>query len=667
MPHSGEGDSQVPGSTFDALRSHAPYLLLLAAAAIGWTWPLAIHFRSHIPGTPGDNFSFVWNLWWMRHALENRAAGFFHSTYLFFPFGVDLVNHPHTALQGLIAATLLARVSVVEAENLYIVLSVCLNAVAAYALAFDLTRQRRPALLAGIAFGGSPYIAAHLYGHFDLLAAWVIPLFAWCFRRASLKGSGKAAVGCGVCVAVAAYSAYYYVVYLALFAVAYSLASLVVEARGGWVERREESTAAFTCRLVAVAGLAADLFLMIWIALTGGTTMRLGAAEVSVRGVQNPLLLMWVLIVVWSVTRWRLRRGLFRSTPEQRWRSVQALTITAAVFAVLAMPLVVQAVRLAISGRYVSQRYFWRSAPRGIDLTSLVMGNPFHPLLGAPIIRAYAAFGLNRIEQVAWIGFVPVLVLLLRRGQWWDPREARRWTIVLGIFLVWALGPFLTVAGRDLGLPLPEMFARFVPLVDNARVPGRAMVVVYLALGVLMAQRLSALRRGAVFEWALIALLAVDYLGAPMPLTALDRPAIYEQLASVRDDSPVIEVPFGIGDGLFAGIGSQDRRVLYYATIHGHPLLGGYIGRMPPGAAQAYAAMPIVGNLLRLSSGQPAAEEPDTAAVPFRYLVLDTETAAPELVIYVRDTLDMDLIGSSNGRELYAVQGVKTPNLHASR
>src|SRR6266550_3974398 len=114
--------------------SHVPYVLLLAAAALVWTWPLAIHFHDHIPGTPGDNFSFLWNLWWMRHVLADHAAGFFHSNYLFFPFGVDLANHPHTALQGLISATLLSPLSIVEAENLYIIISIFLNAAAAYAL-----------------------------------------------------------------------------------------------------------------------------------------------------------------------------------------------------------------------------------------------------------------------------------------------------------------------------------------------------------------------------------------------------------------------------------------------------------------------------------------------------------------------------------------------------
>jgi hypothetical protein len=256
---------------------------------------------------------------------------------------------------------------------------------------------------------------------------------------------------------------------------------------------------------------------------------------------------------------------------------------------------------------------------------------------------------------------------------------------------VWALGPFLTIAGIDVGLPLPQALARFVPLVENARMPGRAMVCVYLALGVLMVLRVtvaglkpcatdanpigSASQQGTVAQgfspaavWAILGLLAFDYLHAQNPLTPLDRPAVYEQLATIDDAGAVIEAPFGIGDGLSIGRGSQERRLLYHATIHGHPVVGGYIGRMPPQIAQAYDAMPVVGNLLRLSNGEEAIEEREPIAVlPFRYLVLDTTTAAPELVDYIRRTLDMDLISSAQGKELYAVQGVRPANIRASR
>lgn len=522
-----------------------------------WTWPLALHFRDHIPGLGGDNYSLLWNLWWMRKALASPELEFFHSNFLFNPFGVDLITHPHTALQSYVSATALAAVTLIEVENLYIIVSVFLNTLCAYALVFDIVRRRGPALLAGFAFGGSPYIAAQLMGRFDLLTAWVIPLFALLFRRALKGGRIGPAVASGACVAVAAYSAYDHVVYLAVFAVAYTLAA------------------------------------------------------------------------------WRFQRP----PAESLWRGIQGLMIATAVFAVLALPLIVQAFRLVASGRYVGQAHFWRGAPRGVEMLAPLIGNPFHPLYGGAASRFYEDLGIDRIEAAGWIGIVPILVLMLWRGKWLDSEEARRWKIVLTVFAVLALGPVVAV--------------------------GRPMVVVYLALGVLMGLRLAVRTPG--YIWIFTALLALDYLHAPIPLTALDRPAVYQQLGSINDSGAVIEVPFGIGDALTRGIGNQNRRLLYYATIHGHPVVGGYIGRMPPLVAQAYDAMPVVGNLLRLSSGREALEENAPPALPFRYLVLDTAAATPDLVEYVGSTLDMDLIASGDGKELYAVQGVKSSTLRATR
>ncbi|MSO55351.1 MAG: hypothetical protein EXQ55_00250 [Acidobacteria bacterium] len=642
-------------------REHIPVLLLFVGLSIVWTWPLALHFRDHIPGQPGDNYSFLWNLWWMRKALSTPDLAFFQSSYLFSPFGVDLVNHPHTALQGYISATALAGLTVIEAENLYIIVSVFLNAACAYALAFDIFRQRRLALLVGVAFGGSPYIAAHLLGHFDLLTAWVLPLFALLLRRALNHGGIRAAVGCGVCAAIAAYSAYYHVVYLALFALSYTIA--------GWgivrVSRapRPDRPALFTARLAILGLMALDVFLILLIAMSGGTSFSVAGVSISARGLHNPMLILWLLAFGWILTKWRVIVRLQRPQAEAFWRGVQALMIAAAVFTVACLPLIAHAFSLASSGRYVSQVYFWRSAPRGVDTLAPVMGNPFHPVYGGGVSRLYDDLGLDRIEAVGWLGIVPIVVLMLGRGKWIDSGEAKRWKIVLVVFAIWALGPFVTAAGFDMGLPLPQALARFVPIVENARMPGRAMVFVYLALAMLMAMRLATL--SSRFTWAVIVLVALDYLHAPIPLTALDRPAVYEQLASIDDNGAIVEVPFGIGDGLTTGRGSQDRRLLYHATIHGHPVVGGYIGRTPPMVARAYDVMPVVGNLLRLSNGEEAIPEQPPGALPFRYLVLDTKAASTELIDYVRSTLDMDLITSGGGKELYAVQGVKSSSLHA--
>jgi hypothetical protein len=53
-----------------------------------------------------------------------------------------------------------------------------LNFVAAYGLAWHFTRRAAAAMLAAVVFGWSPYVNAHLLGHFNLVAAWVLPLCA---------------------------------------------------------------------------------------------------------------------------------------------------------------------------------------------------------------------------------------------------------------------------------------------------------------------------------------------------------------------------------------------------------------------------------------------------------------------------------------------------------
>jgi len=326
---------------------------------------------------------------------------------------------------------------------------------------------------------------------------------------------------------------------------------------------------------------------------------------------------------------------------------------------VLAFPLLWQALQLIRHGQYVSQTYQWRSAPRGIDLLAPLLGHPFHPMTGRLTSAAFTVMHLDRIEGVAWIGMVPLVVLLMGTNRpTGGHAEARLWWAVVCVFALWSAGPYLTIAGFDTGLRLPEILMRFVPFVSNARVPGRAMVVVYLALGVLTAIRLAGapgrLSRPAL-QWTFVVLLAFEFLDAPILLTMLDRPPVYARLAEAEMGA-VCEAPFGIGDGL-GGVGSQDRATLYYATIHQHPLVGGYIGRMPPNSLEWYARSAVVSVLLRLSVDQrtPLPAIAGSMSSPCRYIVLNRGTASAALAQFVR-SLPGELLVATPDRELYRLR-----------
>jgi hypothetical protein len=638
---------------------HLGPLALFAALAVAWTWPLTRHLHDTVPGHPGDNYSFLWNLWWMRHVLATPGLAYFHTTYLFHPFGAMIANHPNTALPAIIAATLLKPASVVTAQNLLLLAYVFANMATMYALAWDITRHRRASVLAAVVFGLSPFLAVHLLGHFDLVAAWVLPAFALALGRAVRDGSNTAAAVAGGVLAATAYIAYYYVVYEGLFAAVYLAASV----DGFRIARatRPQPSAVQWLRASCAAGATASAAIAIAILLTGGGAFEERGMRVSTTTPQNALTLMWTFALGGLACGWRASLTV---DPASRVRLRRAAAVTwrvAAVFLAGATPLFRQAARLIAGGDYVTPRYGWRSIPHGVDLLAPLLGHPLHPLMAAVSGSAYAALRQDPVEAIGWIGIVPAALLVAgRRARLHTaaPREVRVWWILAIAFAIFALGPFLTIGGFDSGLKLPEILVRYVPFASNARMPGRAIVGVYMALAVLIADSIGAASgplRSAALQWLLVGLVAFEYWDAPIRLTPLDRPAVYAALAAAAPGA-VCEVPFGIGDGLSTGVGSQERRGLFYATLHEHPLVGGYVGRMPADAAQRYAANPVTANLLRLSGGRaPPPATLTTDSPPCRYLVVDRVSSSAALRTYVAQ-LPGDRIASDEARDLYRLR-----------
>jgi hypothetical protein len=279
--------------------------VLFAALTVVWTWPLVGHLRSAIPGEPGDNYSFLWNLWWLRHAW---AAGvpYFHTDYLFHPFGTTIADHPHTALPALVAATVLRPADVITAQNLLLLACVFANLLSAYALVWSVTHHQRAAVMGGVIFGVSPYLAAHLLGHYDLMAAWLLPLFALAFRRALEGRTLRAAAAAGMVLAATAYTAYYYVVYLWFFAALYALA---------WTEwmhvnwRRRPPDALRRMRLLLLSLAAALGLVAVWIAGSGGQDLNIGSIRISAHAPQNVLTMMWICVVAYASLAPNARRG----------------------------------------------------------------------------------------------------------------------------------------------------------------------------------------------------------------------------------------------------------------------------------------------------------------------------------------------------------------------
>jgi hypothetical protein len=640
-------------------------LMLLAGAvafALAWTYPLLLSPRSHILGSgPGDNITFLWNLWWMRHAMADPSAQFFYCPLIFVPWGTSLVLHTHTALPALVGATLLRSLSLVLAQNVLIWCALAANVCAMFLLALERVKDRYAACAAAVIFAGSPFVTAHLHGHWNLIHLWPLPLLVLTFDRALTRAATvQYSALSGVLLGAAIYTDYYIALFGGVLVGLVALDRLIETAVSiGAARLRMPALALFALSLIAFTIAAA-------IVASGGFSVAVGSVRVLAYGATNPLRVGWISLIIGVILLWCPRLRLTWRSQDAK-RVLVATAITVAVCLAGAAPLVRQALTLSASGGYATQQYTWRNAPRGVDVLTLALGSPYHPLYGSAARRLYNHFKIDPIEQIGWMGIVPVSLAFyaLRRRA----REASRWAMICFGALLWALGPFLCVAGTDVGLPLPQLIQRFIPILSNARMPGRAMAVAYLGLAMLAAIGISALKRSrpraahAVGPLMCAALL-LEFLPAPFPLTRLQIPALYSSLSELGDGA-ILELPFGIRDG-FGEQGRLDHWTLYYQTVHGRPLVGGFVARLGPTLKTRYAEAPILSSLLQLSSSRPltskqVARDRSLAAQLLNdwhiaAIIVRRNDASRPLRDYVTSVLPADIVSSDGQRDMFIVR-----------
>jgi hypothetical protein len=421
--------------------------------------------------------------------------------------------------------------------------------------------------------------------------------------------------------------------------------------------------------VVVPAALAATCFLAAAvIAVSGGFDMNLGWLHVSAHTATNPLRLGWISALLAGIAAVRPRIT-FAWRREHMAGVVRSLALTSAVVLTGALPLLWHALHLLASADYTAPTYAWRSGPQGVDLLTVVLGHPYHVFWGEPVQLAYSLFDLDPIEQVGWMGIGP---LMLGAYAVRHPRVASgRWTVLAVVALIWALGPFLRVAGADTGLPLPQVVQQFIPILSNARVPGRAMALVALGLAMLTAlgtahlrERLRA-RSATLAGFVICVAILLELWPAAHPTFDLRVAGIYSRLSGLAPGA-VLEVPLGIRDG-FGELGRLDHEALFHQTVHERPIFGGFVGRLSPRLRSFHSSEPILSSLLTLSSGQTVSAadiERDKAVARSRLdewrviaIVVRKRDASPELIRYARAVLGGRLIAQDAERELYVVPG----------
>src|SRR6185503_11462214 len=246
--------------------------------------------------------------------------------------------------------------------------------------------------------------------------------------------------------------------------------------------------------------------------------------HVSIRTPTNAFTVGWIFLLLGAVLWTRLAVSATLRRDLHVRQVIRDLAVPVVVLGALLGPLLVAGVDVIRSGDYVTASASLKSSARGIDPATLALGPPFSGAVGEQVRRLYQTFGIDAVESSAWFGVI-VMTVVLSGARNFRHRggETRPWIVIGVVFAVWALGPYLFFFGRNTGLLLPQALARFVPVLNNARIPGRALVVVDLCVVIAFASQVARFisSRSRAFAMVLAGAAVLERLATPLPTIML--------------------------------------------------------------------------------------------------------------------------------------------------
>ncbi|PJF39459.1 MAG: hypothetical protein CUN54_08675 [Phototrophicales bacterium] len=185
------------------------------------TWPLLLHFDTHILGPfKTDNFELLWKMWWVPHAVFEQGQNPFLVPTVYYPSGYELVLGELTPLHTFLLAPLTWLTNEVVTYNVSFFVSAPLSGWLVYRLAQRWLSALAPenkqlvlytAFFAGAAFAFSAYrIQKGIGGHLNLIPTQFVILAFLGLDRWLDERRLRDVVLAGLGFALGALSSWYY-------------------------------------------------------------------------------------------------------------------------------------------------------------------------------------------------------------------------------------------------------------------------------------------------------------------------------------------------------------------------------------------------------------------------------------------------------------------------
>jgi hypothetical protein len=313
---------------------HAGALLAYLAAALVLSFPLVTHFTTHFPGTAEqqDVFLFLWNNWWIHHAVTALHSKPYLTNFIYAPFVTDLRFTSSGLLYGLLSIPIFALFGPVVVLNIQVLVTAVLNGYAAFILTRHLTKRADVGICCGLALASTPAIDFHLsVGRPSCAALWPAIFMLYFFIRLLDKPGNRATVGLVVCAVATLLGDQEAALFAGLW-----LIVLAVHAAATPTGRRSLVNPDFLIRSAIVAVVAAVpayvLYFTPFMRTAGYTTP--GPIE-AVR-YSYPVSLLWTPSLIWRVYGIVLPAGLLASIAfVRRLRALVPWAIGSLIFLIL--------------------------------------------------------------------------------------------------------------------------------------------------------------------------------------------------------------------------------------------------------------------------------------------------------------------------------------------
>jgi hypothetical protein len=263
-------------------------------------------------------------------------------------------------------------------------------------------------------------------------------------------------------------------------------------------------------------------------------------------------------------------------------RPAMGLGAIGASFAVLMGPLAWATLRAraseAVSGQHSPQVF-------SADLQSFFLPNAASAL--SSHFPAFRAWSGNGAENASYVGYV--LVALVLAGVWLRAPRVGAWLVVAALGVLFSLGPALKWGGRAVtGDVMPyALLVKALPVLSFAGVPVRFAFAATFGLSAALAPALDAIAARLRWRWALVlgGLAVLEHVPHAFVTSTFPTPAPMIAWAKDRADFAVLDA-------------CRDMRPLWHQTLHGRPIMGGYVTRTPTRLEEKLAADPVAGPLL---------------------------------------------------------------------